>query len=387
MNNRVYAVRCQDYEQAPARVTALLEMMGGMKQFAAPGEELALKVNLLLAARPEKAVTTHPSVVRAVAEAVLREGARPFIVDSPGGGYKYDRKTLEKTYRLSGMTQVAREIGVEVNLDCSHEQVSFPQGRLIKMFEVIAPIRRAHGVLNLCKLKTHMFTYLTGAVKNHFGVIPGLAKPGYHAKLSDTTHFANMLLDLTELVGARLHVMDAVVAMEGEGPMAGQPRSVGLLLASTNPVALDAVAGEIVGLSKASNPVLVEAEKRGLGPTSLDNVDLIGVPFRELRVKDFKTPSTYLAGVGLPWYLRVLKPLFREGMSVKPQVDRRKCRSCGVCAQACPVQAAVVADQQPATIADDLCIRCYCCHEMCPEKAIYLQRGFLYRLLKPTGAS
>ena len=137
---------------------------------------------------------------------------------------------------------------------------------MIKRFEIITPIRTADVVFNLCKLKTHMFTYMTGAVKNCFGVIPGLLKPGYHAKLRDTGRFASMLLDLTELVGARLHVMDAVYAMEGEGPQSGRPRRAGFILASANPVALDAVAGEIIGLDAKLNPVLVEAGNRNIGP-------------------------------------------------------------------------------------------------------------------------
>ncbi|MBF0530824.1 MAG: DUF362 domain-containing protein, partial [Deltaproteobacteria bacterium] len=272
MDNRVFAVRCRDYRQAGENIATLLEMMGGMKNFAARDESIALKVNLLLAARPEDAVTTHPAVVSAVAALVKAQGAKPFIVDSPGSGYKYDQKTLRKTYQVAGISQVAEKIGVEVNLDCSHESVAFPQGQLIKRFEVITPILKADAVFNLCKLKTHMFTYMTGAVKNNFGVIPGLVKPGYHAKLHDTNRFAAMLLDLTELVSARFFLMDAVTAMEGDGPMAGKPRPVGLILAALNPLALDVVGGEIIGLDRENNPILVEAEKRGLGPTRLEDV-------------------------------------------------------------------------------------------------------------------
>ena len=389
MDNRVFVVSCPDYGQAGERTAELLDMMGGMDKFASTGESIALKVNLLLAAEPEEAVTTHPALVTAVARMVKEQGAAPLIVDSPGGGYKYSAKILEKTYLKTGMTQAAEESGAALNMDCSHQLVSFPKGGLVKRFEIITPVLEANGVFNLCKLKTHMFTYMTGAIKNHFGVIPGLNKPGYHAKLKDTGRFAAMLLDLTELVSARLFIMDAVMAMEGEGPMAGEPRPVGLLLGATNPVAMDVVAGKIMGLAPENNPVLVEAAKRGLGPTRLEDVNLVGLDVSDLGPGDFKRPSTYYAGHGLgasPWYLRPLLPLFKDGMSVKPKVNEGKCAACGVCVKACPVEAVTMGNRKAAFIDDAKCIRCYCCHEMCPEKAVELKQGILYRFIKPAGA-
>ena len=119
--------------------------------------------------------------------------------------------------------------GAELNFDTTYKPVFFLQGKLIKHFDVITPVIAANGVLNLCKLKTHTFMSMTGAVKNNFGVIPGLAKPGYHAKLHDKHHFADMMLDLAEFVSPRVSIMDAVMGMEGDGPgAAGTPRPIGL---------------------------------------------------------------------------------------------------------------------------------------------------------------
>jgi uncharacterized protein (DUF362 family)/Pyruvate/2-oxoacid:ferredoxin oxidoreductase delta subunit len=386
LDNRVYAVRCPDYLQVDGKVLELLSMMGGVGLFANPGERVALKVNLLSAARPEQAVTTHPAVVAAIAALVKQEGAKPFIIDSPGSGYRYNKKMMDKTYRLTGMYQAAEKAGVEVNLECSYREVSFPQGRMIKRFEIITPVLEADAVINICKLKTHVFTFMTGAVKNHFGVIPGLAKPGYHAKLNDTKRFAAMLLDLTELISSRLFIMDAVTAMEGDGPSAGAPRPVGLILASTNPVALDAVGGEIIGLDWAENPVLVEAANRHLKPNRIEDIQLIGIGAEELRVPNFQMPSTYYGGSGFGHLSRVhhfLVPLFKSAMSVKPRVIRKKCSVCGSCVTACPVKAITLNEKKYAVIDDDLCIRCYCCHEMCEEKAIELHHGLLYRFINP----
>ncbi len=385
MDNEVYGIECASYQEAGAAVNELFEKMGGPGKFVSAGERVALKANLLFAAKPEAAATTHPEIVKAVAKAAMEQGARPLVVDSPGSGYRYDPKRLEKTYRSTGMLDAARDSGAELNFDCSHRNVSYPQGRTIKRFEVITPVCEADAVFNLCKLKTHMFTYMTGAVKNSFGTIPGLLKPGYHAKLQDTNRFASMLLDLTGLVGARLHVMDAVYAMEGEGPHGGTPRRVGLILASTNPVALDAVAGEIIGLPGNRNPVLTEAKKRNWAPWRFEDVDLIGLERKKLRIPGFKRPATYHEGHGLGglnFFQRAISPYFKSAMSVKPFIDAKRCKLCGSCMKACPV-GAIDLNHKRASIDDDKCIRCYCCHEMCEEKAVELRKGVLFRILRP----
>jgi ferredoxin len=227
---------------------------------------------------------------------------------------------------------------------------------------------------------------MTGAVKNHFGIIPGLTKPGYHAKLHDTARFADMLLDLSAYVAPRVSIMDAVVGMEGDGPNAGEPRHIGLLLAARNPLALDVVASEIIGLPREHNPVLVAAEKRGLSPTRLGQVELVGADAADLRIPGFRLPATFAVEEGLanlPWWQRALKPLFRDGLTIKPRVLKDKCVACGACRDACPMHVITIKQdgKKYAHIDDSACIRCYCCHEMCPQDAIELHRSLLYRII------
>jgi uncharacterized protein (DUF362 family)/Pyruvate/2-oxoacid:ferredoxin oxidoreductase delta subunit len=381
MDTKVFIVRCPDYEHVRDRMTELLALMGGMGSFATSGEKIVLKPNLLQPAKPEQAVTTHPAVVAAVARLVKNEGARPLIVDSPGSGYPYTERTLHKFYRTCGMQQVSDEEGIELNVNTRYKHVAYPKGELIKRFEVITPVLEADGVVNLCKLKTHLLMHMTGAVKNIFGVVPGLTKPGYHAKLRDKPQFAKMLLDLAEYVSPRVSIMDAVIGLEGEGPGAkGEPRHVGLLLAARNPLALDVVAGEIIGLKRAQNPVLLEAANRDLYPTRLEEVELIGADISEVSVPDYKLPATVTEGTGLGRF-QWLSPLFKSGTSLKPRVIQDNCKACGSCRDSCPVQAITIDDDTYAHIDDDKCIRCYCCHEMCPESAIELHQSLLYRLL------
>ncbi len=378
MENNVYLVKCPSYEEAAAKMADLLDLMGGLEKYAAAGEKIVMKVNLLQAAAPEKAVTTHPTVVAAASRMAQEIGAQAIIADSPGSGLPYTRRTMERLYRTTAMEQAAAESGAALNADFSHQAVSYPRGKLIKRFEVITPVLEADGVFNLCKLKTHTFMHMTGAVKNNFGVIPGITKPGYHAKLQQKEHFADMLLDLAQFVSPRLSIMDAVVGMEGDGPHAGTPRPVGWLLAATHPLALDVVAGEMMGFDRDQNPVLLAAERRGLGPNRLEDVTLVGADKAELRIAGYKKPATIFDGAGLGPFTR-LTPLFKNAGSLQPRIVKDRCVACGSCYESCPVDAITM--NSVAHIDEKACIRCYCCHEMCADEAIELKSNWLYRIL------
>jgi uncharacterized protein (DUF362 family)/NAD-dependent dihydropyrimidine dehydrogenase PreA subunit len=385
MNKNVYVVKCNDYNEIEEKLEKLIHLMGGIGRFVRQGEKIVLKPNLLREAKPEKAVTTHPSLVAALAGMTRKEGAVCVIADSPGGGYRYNRKTLNRIYYTSGMHWAAEQAGIALNWDVTSRAVSYSQGVLAKHFDIITPVYEADAVFNLCKMKTHLFTVMTGAVKNIFGVIPGLSKPGYHAKLHDTMRFAGMLLDLVQYVSPRLTVMDAVLAMEGDGPGAGIPRQVGLLIASENPLALDVVAGAIMGIDRRKNPVLIEAERRGLEPSSLEDVEIVGAEMDEIAIPNFRRSQVSAGSLGLepmPWYYRTLEPIFKNAFTVRPRVIWDRCIACGTCIESCPMDAVSFVNER-AFIDDAKCIRCYCCHEICPEEAIGLSSSWLYQIIKP----
>jgi len=386
MDNKVYIVQCADYAETDIKIKSLIDLMGGIQRFAKQGEKIVLKVNLLREARPEAAVCTHPAVAAAVGALVKEAGAHAVLADSPGCGYRYSEKTLDKIYHTSGMHQAAQQARFELNRDTSSRPASYAAGVLTKHFDIITPVYEASAVFNLCKMKTHLFTMMTGAVKNIFGVIPGLSKPGYHAKLHDPRRFAGMLLDLAQYISPRLSIMDAVLAMEGNGPGTGDPRAVGLLMASESPLALDVVAGEIMDIDRRQNSILVEAEQRGLHPHRIEDVDVVGADLSEVKVPDFKRPQVAPGNFGLepmPWHQHLLQPFFKNAYTVRPKVIWHRCIACGTCIEGCPMEAIRFVNEK-AFVDDDNCIRCYCCHELCPEEAIGLHRSWLNLLLRPT---
>ncbi len=381
---QVYAASCPDYEQAEACIRALVEQMGGMGRFVRPGERIVLKANLLRAAPPESAICTHPAVVEAVARLVKEVGGTPVICDSPGGAL-HKESVLRSLYEKTGMAAAAAAAGAELSMDSSTRTVSLPEGKVLRQAEIITPVAEADGVIDLCKMKTHVLMSMTGAVKNLFGVIPGLSKVGYHATHPDHATFADVLLDLTGYVKPRLSLMDGILAMEGDGPgSSGTPRQAGLLLAAANPLALDTAAGAIMNLPRKDNPVLLAAERRGLTPCRMEDVELIGGTVEELRMADYKFPASTKSNLMdfLGPLARPAERLCKKALSQTPRIDGAKCVGCGICAKSCPGQAiAMTAPGKKARISQKACIHCYCCHELCPQKAVELHQSWLGRLL------
>lgn len=381
---QVYAASCPDYSQAETCIRALVEQMGGMGRFVRPGERIVLKANLLRAAPPESAICTHPAVVEAVAKLVKEAGGTPVICDSPGGAL-HKEAVLRSLYEKTGMAAAAAAAGAELSMDSSTRTVSLPEGKVLRQAEIITPVAEADGVIDLCKMKTHVLMSMTGAVKNLFGVIPGLSKVGYHATHPDHATFADVLLDLTGYVKPRLSLMDGILAMEGDGPgSSGTPRQVGLLLAAANPLALDTAAGAIMNLPRQDNPVLLAAERRGLTPCRMEDVELIGGTVEELRMADYKFPASTKSNLMdfLGPLARPAERLCKKALSQTPRIDGAKCVGCGICAKSCPGQAiAMTAPGKKARISQKACIHCYCCHELCPQKAVELHQSWLGRLL------
>lgn len=382
---RVYAASCPDYGRAEEVIRRLVADMGGMERFVRPGERILLKPNLLHPAPPERAICTHPAVVEAVARLVAEAGGTAVIADSPGGAPQREG-VLRALYEKTGMAAAAERAGAQVCTDPSARLVSLPQGRVLRQAEVIAPAAECDGAIDLCKLKTHVLMGMTGAVKNCFGIIPGLDKVGFHSSHSDRAKFAHAVLDLAGWLSPRLCLLDGVLALEGDGPGAsGTPRQAGLLLAADSPLALDVAAAAIMGLPERSNPVLLAARQRGLAPASLDEIQLVGGTWESLHIPGFRLPSNArqdlmdflgpLAGLG--------RRLSHAALAAAPRIDPARCAACGVCRDACPRQAiSMTGPKGTARVDSRACIRCFCCHELCPHRAVELTRSWVGRFLR-----
>jgi Pyruvate/2-oxoacid:ferredoxin oxidoreductase delta subunit len=296
--------------------------------------------------------------------------------------------------RKAGLKQVADEIGIELADFDNGKVVVRDEAMMNKRFIVANGVLDADGLISLPKLKTHEFTVYTGAIKNQYGCIPGVLKSQQHARFRSPQDFAHMLVDLNMVIRPRLYIMDAIMAMEGNGPMSGSPRKLGVLLFSSDPLALDSVACRLINLDYSLVPTFEPGEKAGLGTYHENNIEIVGGNIGDFVCDDFKvmrkrqviTPDTE-TGKGVKAAVRRWGSSFvKKKICQRPAIDKAKCTVCGTCVRYCPVVPKAVnwyrgKESRPPVHDYNLCIRCFCCQEYCPEGAISVSEPLLGRFL------
>jgi len=325
------------------------------------GKSVLIKPNVLRASKPEEAITTHPAVLSAVVEKIESMEAASIVVgDNPGlVGYGAN----EESFRKSGLLQAAR--GHYQNIGNDSRKVDFNPD-FMPSVGISRAILDADIVISLPKFKTHGLSIVTGAIKNSFGFLPGAQKANLHKAAGCAERFHEMLVDVFRLRVPDLFLVDAVVGMEGNGPAGPDLRNIGLVLASDNGVALDAVIAFMMGLEPGQLRFLQKAKEAGLGDYDLSTIDVVG----ELRrLLDFKLPP--LAGEADVQNTEVQAKI-QSRLIMRPRANPDLCTGCGTCVDQCPVSALSIDGHVP-TVDADTCITCFCCQEMCPEKAIALQ--------------
>jgi len=373
MPTEVSIVRCPDYDRKTvmSSVRRAVDLAGGINAFVNPGERVLIKPNLLKARPPDAAVTTHPEIVRAVIRLVHEAGAQAMVGDSPGIG------DLRRVCERSGILDVVEQEGaVLADLD---EAVAVKNTGRFQRFEVARAAVEADAIINLPKFKTHGMTTLTGAVKNLFGCIPGKRKVQWHLSTGvDHASFMGMLVELARLLRPRLTIMDSVVGMEGNGPGSGDPFAIGLILAGRDPVAVDVVCGEIVGVDPEVLPVIRAAFAAGFGETRLENIGIKGESISEVPVRHFRLPPREHLEWKVPeWARRALK----DALTTRPVIADHACTRCGICQSHCP-QKAISDNGTTLVINYRNCIRCFCCQEFCPAGAITVGKGWMLNLTR-----
>ena len=367
--SRVAAVRVTDYapESVVAGIGQALTLLGGLEQFVQSGDRVLLKPNLLEGVPVECAVTTHPEVLRAVIRQVRALGAVPVVGDSPG--VSGTLKAAEKC----GIAAVCREESVRLVPFEGTVEYPFPEGIIIKKFQLTDVLQQVDKVITLAKMKTHTFMGMTGATKILFGCIVGMRKAQFHLRTRQRKEFAGMLVDLANLVKPALSIVDGVTGMEGNGPRNGKPFPSGVILAGNNCFAVDIVMAKMMGLPVESLPVAALSLERGLTP-DFSGIDLVG-DGRDVRHR-FQAPRSMrsLEDRVPAWFAHWAQ----SHLTARPRI-LDCCIGCGRCAAHCPPQAMKLVDGK-IRIDDAKCIRCYCCQELCPQNAVGLEADWVLKL-------
>ncbi|MDD3621275.1 MAG: DUF362 domain-containing protein [Methanofollis sp.] len=364
-----------DEDRALEAVKETFAPLGGMKAYVRPGMRVLVKPNLLSPRPPDQAVQPILPSSRPWFTLVQECGGRAVIGDSPGG--RQTEASYRRLLRTTGMAGVIEETGCEwVYFYGETATVRAPEARTFRRFTIAQATLEADVIIGLPKLKTHALTSYTGAVKLMYGCVPGVSKAAYHLHAGQNPEtFADLLLDLHTLLRPTLSVMDAVIGMEGKGPQHGDPREIGLVLASESRTALDYVAATLVALDPATIPTLARAAARGEGPACLEEVEVGGPPLEAVQVRDFIPAPTSLHPA-LPSFVRELGGNL---VPARPVIDGEQCRRCGICAECCPPGAIMWSKDTISAIDTAHCTRCFCCQELCPEETVDLRESYSKR--------
>lgn len=364
-----------DNEKVYRAVSGAIAALGGIESFVSPSERILVKPNLLYPSESERSITTHPAVISAVLRLLSEAGCGSVAVgDSPANG-----NCVGAMHKL-GLTE-DKLFGAHI-ADMSHEvSVDYPEGKTAKHFYFTREVTESDAIIGVCKMKTHMLERVTGALKNMYGLVCGFRKAVGHTTYNNAAVFARMLCDLYKATPQRLHVMDGVVAMEGNGPASGDPVQMGVILASSDPIALDSVFCRLVYLSPKLVPTNVYGALAGIGTFEESEIDVVLID--EDGSEKPVAMSELVERCGDPDFdvlregerLNVLTLLARiTGGKRKPVIDASLCARCGVCVDHCPVEGKALSfaagRNEPPVYNYKKCIRCYCCQEVCPKKAI-----------------
>jgi uncharacterized protein (DUF362 family)/NAD-dependent dihydropyrimidine dehydrogenase PreA subunit len=358
----VAIAECRDYEyeRVESALSRAMELLGGIERWVRSGQTVFLKPNMLAAKEPCRAVTTHPVLVEAVVREVQRVGAKAVIGDSPAGVLS----SIDRYWTNTGFGDVAQRTGAQIKkLEGAGVSLRRVNGR---DYYIASPVADADVVINLPKLKTHGLTVLSAGVKNTFGVIPGFKKAEYHKQAPKPRPFSEIVVDVYQAVQPAITILDAITALEGDGPStSGVPRDIGLLLAGSDAVALDSVVGRIVGLKEDQVPTTAAALRRGVG-VGLAGCEVLGGSIEEWAVPGFRLASSRLIHMTPKWVVTLLG----RYIWVRPHVLKEQCTACGLCIETCAVDAMTEGRDGVPTINYDVCIECLACIESCPEEAI-----------------
>lgn len=242
------------------------------------GKRVLLKPNLVETALGHQHINTHPRHVLAVARAFRTLGAEPFLAE--GQGHRRDSWLV---LQESGMAEILEEGELDF-VDLNHDRIqTVPNaGGVSPMESLVLPrtLLEADWVVSLPKIKTHHWAGITCAMKNFFGVAPGLA----YGWPKNPLHYAGIpqsIVDLNATIQPDFAIADGIVGMEGDGPIMGTPKELGCVVMSRNLPALDATVARLMKLDPLGT-VYLPLASGWLGPILPENIDVVGAPLEEL---------------------------------------------------------------------------------------------------------
>jgi uncharacterized protein (DUF362 family)/Pyruvate/2-oxoacid:ferredoxin oxidoreductase delta subunit len=346
-----------------------VEHLGGWKSLVSRGETIVLKPNLVAPRHAITGATTSLELLALLAERLRDMGAYPAILETPGMEYR-----LEETWRFFDLPALASAHGAELLSVDGNDWVSvkIQGGKVLRRARVHRAVLE-NRVINLPKLKTHIITGATLAMKNLMGIC--------HDDTKRTMHVLGIhrsIVDLNRLITPVLNLIDGTVGMEGDGAVYGVPKKVGMLIAGKNALAADLVSLEVMGLRVEVVPHLNFAIEEFGAP----DIKKVGDGFVQDQFLVPRPSKAYLLGYRMLYVVdscfypikgvRFNEYLYRKGIvGTRPYIVKDHCNSCGDCLAICPAPQCLDFERKTINMAE--CLRCLECVDACSPKAIEIK--------------
>ena len=295
-------------QEIEAIVRKAIELVGGLDEVKS-GDIVLIKPNIGVPVAVGNASVTNPDVVRAIANMVREKGARAIIGESAGV-----MDDTESCIRATGYDKLRAE-GYEV-IDLKGKKtatikVPVPKGKALKVVTLPKIVLDAKLIISVPVIKTHGGEKVTLALKNMKGVLPDAIKKKFHTVYG----VGQGVVDLLTVVRPGLAVVDGILAQEGLGPVLGTPVEMGLIIASKDPVAADAVTSTVIGFDPKEVRIIDGASKAGIGTADLEKIEVVGNSIKEVQRRFKRVEEAVEETIPFPEGLQVL-------------IDERACTGC-----------------------------------------------------------
>jgi len=301
-----------DVAKIKAAVKKAVELaIGSPDAIIKPGQKVLIKPNLAFRAPPESFAVVDPRMVEAVVSYFKQysKAGEVSVGDNPSLGMHVGR--AKPAFQVSGMEEGARRGGADKVIyfdETDLVEVDIPNAKVFKKAAIFKPVLDSDVIINLPKMKVHIAGGVTLGLKNLNGIVPN-AHPSAQQQGAHRIDLGQKFSDLYRICKTNLTIVDGIIGMEGQGPHAGTPIEMNLVIAGADTVSTDAVTAYVMGVDPFDIPAIRCAANDDLGVIDLKKIAMVGEPPDSVR-KIFKRPNDNPVGMykGLTVYAQQTCP-------------------------------------------------------------------------------
>ena len=342
-----------------------------MKSIIKPNMKILIKACLPDAVHKDNAETTHPEVVRAIAEILTKMGAKCIVADSPKNRNTED--FLSDVYLNTGMLEMANLTMCELNKDLTISNLEVAEGVKTKGITILDIVNQVDAVINIGKLKFDENLGYLGASSNVFGLLPGELKGLILNRLTTLADFNDYIIDMYEALSEKiiLNILDGIVALEANKTQ----RMLNLLAMSESAYSLDAVVFDVMNINY-ENTILKQAQNRELFEFNKPH-KIVGEKIERFRVQDF-------ALIEFDNHTQIKQPKgYFKSHQQRVVIDKNACKGCKICSKICPTNAILMKYDNRGELYAEIdykkCIFCNKCVVACPYSVVQHKTPIAYK--------